>query len=73
MPKKNFLIIAGLVIFVAITLSIVSRREEPKTPESNILGEQSGMGISDIKTKLPEQLKNKHMITLETNFGEIQI
>ena len=73
MPKKNFLIIAGLVIFVAITLSIVSRKEEPKTPESNILGEQSGIGIENIKNDLPEQPKNKkNMITLETNFGEIQ-
>ena len=73
MIKKNFLIIAGLIIFVAVTLSIVSRREETKTPESNILGEQSGIGIENIKNDLPEQPKNKkNMITLETNFGEIQ-
>ncbi|MDP3710578.1 MAG: peptidylprolyl isomerase [bacterium] len=77
MIKKNFLIITGLIIVVAVSLSIVSQKKEDKNPDNPplSLGAESELNNPPniIDKNMKDQTKKEvRIVKIDTNFGEIQ-
>lgn len=79
MTKRNFFIFAGLIIVIAITLSVVDRKENDKPKDSSTNDLVLDGGSNNQVNLMPKNMdenkpaqSEKHLVVLETNFGEIQ-